>query len=91
MSFDRHAERIGDGLFAVIREEPVVAGLHQHDRSDLDFFVTARRSKERNFSLPREDLQTFLDVVHAQHLLKQFLKHRVWNTAATCYGSQICA
>ena len=80
--FHRHPERVGDGLFAVIRKEPVVAGLHQHDRPDLGLLVTARRSQERNFSLPGEDLQTFLDVVDPQHLLKEVSKHPVWNTAA---------
>src|SRR5262249_2656131 len=56
------------GFFAVVRKEPIMPGLHQHDGPDLNFFVAARRGKERNFSLPGKDLQTLFYVVDGKHL-----------------------
>src|SRR5262245_6529076 len=77
--FYGHAKCIGDGFLAIVREEPVVARFHEHDRPDLEFFVATRRCEERDFSLPGEDLQPLLDVIHPQHLPEEFLDDGIRN------------
>ena len=77
--FQRHAERIRNGLFAIVGEKPVVARFQHHHRTDLRLLVAACGCQKRNFSLPREDLQPFLDVIDAHHLLVEFKSDGVGN------------
>src|SRR5688572_4941474 len=77
--FGRHSEGVCNRLLTVIREKPVMARLHQHDRADLNFFMATRRRMERHFSLTDEYFEPLFDVKNAEHFAMQLLYNGVWN------------
>ena len=88
--FHRHSQRISNSFFAVVWEEPVVAGLQHHHGADLRLLMPTRGSQKRNFSLAREDLQPLFDVIDTQHLPVELQNNGIGHNPPLRFAAEVC-